>query len=48
MIALLLVGAASAQPKGDPRVGRDLYVEQCTLCHGSQGEGWDWSKKMAS
>ncbi len=24
-----------------------MYLEKCALCHGSQGEGWDWSKKVA-
>jgi mono/diheme cytochrome c family protein len=22
-------------------------MEKCVLCHGSQGEGWDWTKKVA-
>jgi mono/diheme cytochrome c family protein len=36
-----------AQQKGDSKKGQDLYLEKCVLCHGSQGEGWDWSKKVA-
>ena len=43
----LLLGVASAQTKGDAKNGRELYMEKCVLCHGSQGEGWDWSKKVA-
>lgn len=43
---LLLAGSALAQPRGDLRNGRELYMEKCVLCHGSQGEGWDWSKKV--
>jgi mono/diheme cytochrome c family protein len=31
--------------RGDPARGVELYRERCMLCHGSQGEGWDWSKK---
>lgn len=34
-----------AQARGDARKGQDLYLEKCVLCHGSQGEGWDWSTK---
>lgn len=34
-----------AQLKGNAQKGRNLYLEKCVLCHGSQGEGWDWSKK---
>lgn len=33
------------QLKGNAQKGRELYLEKCALCHGSQGEGWDWSKK---
>ncbi|MEK7205584.1 MAG: c-type cytochrome, partial [candidate division NC10 bacterium] len=46
-LVLLLTGMVSAQPRGDARNGRELYMEKCALCHGSQGEGWDWSKKVA-
>lgn len=35
----------AAQAKGNTQKGQDLYLEKCVLCHGSQGEGWDWSKK---
>lgn len=35
------------QQKGDTKNGRELYMEKCVLCHGSQGEGWDWTKKVA-
>jgi len=47
VLVLLLAGPALAQPKGDARNGRELYLEKCVLCHGSQGEGWDWKKKVA-
>ena len=48
LVWLILFQAAevAAQPKGNPKAGLDLYVEKCMLCHGSQGEGWDWSKKV--
>jgi mono/diheme cytochrome c family protein len=42
----LLVSMVSAQSKGDAEKGRELYQEKCVLCHGSHGEGWDWSKKV--
>jgi mono/diheme cytochrome c family protein len=41
------VAPVSAQPRGDARRGAALYEEKCALCHGGQGEGWDWSKKVA-
>ena len=47
LLVILLPGPASAQPKGDVKNGRELYMEKCVLCHGSQGEGWDWTKKVA-
>lgn len=46
-LVLLLAGMVSARPRGDAKNGRELYQEKCSLCHGSQGEGWDWSKKVA-
>lgn len=47
VLVFLLAGPASAQPRGDAKNGRELYLEKCTLCHGGQGEGWDWTKKVA-
>lgn len=46
-VGLLIAGPALAQPRGDARNGRELYMEKCGLCHGSEGEGWDWTKKVA-
>jgi mono/diheme cytochrome c family protein len=37
----------AVQTKGDPNNGEELYAEKCVLCHGSRGEGWDWSKRAA-
>jgi cytochrome c oxidase cbb3-type subunit 3 len=44
----LLVGpiALTAPTKGDSKRGEDFYVEKCVLCHGSHGQGWDWSKRV--
>lgn len=44
---VLLAGTLAAQPRGNAANGRELYSEKCVLCHGGQGEGWDWSKKVA-
>jgi mono/diheme cytochrome c family protein len=45
--ALLLAPPALAQAeRGDADRGVALYRERCMLCHGGQGEGWDWSKKV--
>jgi cytochrome c oxidase cbb3-type subunit 3 len=48
LAALLLVAqvASAAQIKGDSKRGEDLYLEKCVLCHGAQGQGWDWSKRI--
>jgi cytochrome c oxidase cbb3-type subunit 3 len=48
LAACFLIGsvAFAAQTKGDSKRGEDLYLEKCVLCHGSQGEGWDWSKRV--
>ena len=43
--ALLLLVAPAAQDR-DPARGREIYEERCVLCHGSQGEGWDWDRKV--
>lgn len=52
LVGLLLLLAfpfpAFAQAKGDVNKGRELYTEKCVLCHGSRGEGWDWSKRVAN
>lgn len=47
ILVLLLAGVVSAQPRGNATKGREMYLEKCALCHGSQGEGWDWTKKVA-
>lgn len=36
-----------AQTRGDAKKGSEIYREKCVLCHGSQGEGWDWARKVA-
>lgn len=34
---------ARADPTGNVTNGKELYQERCVLCHGSAGQGWDWS-----
>jgi mono/diheme cytochrome c family protein len=48
LAAFLLLApiALAAQTKGDTTQGEELYVEKCVLCHGSRGQGWDWSKRV--
>ena len=45
-LILFQATGVAAQPKGNPKAGLNLYLEKCSLCHGTQGEGWDWSKKV--
>jgi mono/diheme cytochrome c family protein len=47
IVALLAVAAGPALPRGDATNGRELYLEKCALCHGAQGQGWDWTAKVA-
>jgi mono/diheme cytochrome c family protein len=42
---LAIAGPLFAQSQGDRKNGESLYLEKCALCHGSQGQGWDWFKK---
>lgn len=44
-LILLMAAPLFAQAKGNAKKGEELYLEKCVLCHGSQGEGWDWSQK---
>ena len=46
-LVLVLAVPVLAQSRGDAKNGQELYMEKCVLCHGSQGEGWDWTKKVA-
>lgn len=39
VLLLGLAGPAAAQDAGDPERGAELYVENCLVCHGPQGEG---------
>lgn len=53
-MALVLIGLMALDTAGlavageDPAaLGRELYVERCVLCHGSDGHGWEWTQKVA-
>lgn len=39
LAAALAAGAAAAQSEGDPQRGGELYVENCAMCHGVDGQG---------
>lgn len=46
MVALILslltiggIGVAQAQDGGDPEHGGELYVQNCAVCHGAEGQG---------
>ena len=43
----LMCGGGVGVTDDAPNLGRELYVERCALCHGTDGHGWDWSKKVA-
>jgi len=44
-LILFMAAPLFGQSKGNSKNGQELYLEKCVLCHGAQGEGWDWSKK---
>jgi mono/diheme cytochrome c family protein len=44
--AVLVPLGAAAQTPGNPEHGETLYREKCALCHGAQGQGWDWATKV--
>ena len=47
LFVLLLVSTPLfAQPRGNAKKGQEMYLEKCVLCHGSKGEGWDWTKRV--
>ncbi len=47
VLAIVAVSVpALAAEEGDPKLGRELYVEYCLQCHGGRGEGWGWAKKI--
>ena len=48
LLVFLLSAPLFAQAKGNAKKGQDLYLEKCVLCHGSEGTGWDWTKKVAT
>jgi len=45
-LILFMAAPLFGQSKGNSKNGQELYLEKCVLCHGSQGEGWDWAKKV--
>ena len=43
LVAPLIAQAASPRTRD---LGRSLYEERCVLCHGAEGQGWDWGPKV--
>ncbi len=40
ILSIVVVGGATAQGgTGDPKRGGELYVENCAMCHGIDGQG---------
>ena len=46
LLLILLQNFVSAVTQENLNDGKKLYTEKCVLCHGENGEGWDWSKKI--
>jgi mono/diheme cytochrome c family protein len=38
-VAFLIPSSAAAQEKGDPRRGREVFEQNCAMCHGSDASG---------
>lgn len=39
LVAALAAGVAAAQGEGNPERGGELYVQNCAMCHGVDGQG---------
>ncbi|MCS5600219.1 MAG: cytochrome c, partial [Rhodospirillales bacterium] len=47
MVLVFLPASMAAESLENIKIGKKIYTEQCVLCHGPAGEGWDWKKKAA-
>ena len=47
LVLVFLPASMAAESQEDIKIGEKIYTEQCVLCHGPAGEGWDWEKKWA-
>ena len=47
LVLVFLPASMAAESQGNIKIGKKIYTEQCVLCHGPAGEGWDWKKKAA-
>ena len=47
LVILFLPASKAAESRENIKIGKKIYTEQCVLCHGPAGEGWDWKKKAA-
>jgi len=39
VLTILLALAAHAEPNGDPKLGKAIYLKRCASCHGQNGDG---------
>ena len=46
LIIIFLSKSLSANPEEKLINGEKIYIEKCVLCHGKNGSGWDWGKKV--
>ncbi len=47
LMLILVPSLALAESSGNAELGKEIYKERCVLCHGSEGHGWDWDKKVS-
>ena len=47
LVLVSLPASMAAESQENIKIGEKIYTEQCVLCHGQAGEGWDWEKKAA-
>ena len=45
LVLVFLPASMAAESQENIKLGEKIYTEQCVLCHGQAGEGWDWEKK---
>jgi len=45
LVLVFLPFALLAENHINLKIGEEVYIERCVLCHGKNGEGWDWGKK---